>query len=403
MPTSTLRERLPQRTLRAAVTVAVLAGSAACGSHDSSTDSAKPVVPDLDLGAVKALTLDANDSFGVMTNGVYTVAGQDITGVDIHTGQKLWHISSPTTPDKNKIQVVDSGHVLVVGAKDAPGLTAYDTGTGQQLWSTPAEEWFESDDSTGQFVHNDPRTGAKRWSVDPGTVGCATPLSKDLPALFDLDVPSLAVPPDVDTFRCAAPNGRFVVGGLDRTTGATAWHREVPEKGSFLRGPGRIGTVEIDGKLETIDMGTGKSLSSRKPSSDKELRIQLADGSALTLDSYVMADNKNMRLQEPDGTTRWTVTLDPKEESQPLMASSGNAVFTLVGERADSSYKAWLIAYDTKDGKRTVVAGPGPTAAGEKPTLTMNLGAVDTGIDPASWGLLVTGPDNGYAVIPVKH
>ncbi|MFE3194544.1 PQQ-binding-like beta-propeller repeat protein [Nocardia sp. NPDC059240] len=402
MPIPTLRQRLPRRALTtiasAVCATTVLVG---CGSHDSASNADRPSVPNLKLDGVQALNLDANESFGVMANGVYTVTGHEVTGVDIHTGQKLWQISSPTALDKDKTQVLDAGHVLMVGGKDQPGLTAYDTATGQVLWSTPAEQWFEADESTGQFVHNDSRTGTQRWSVDPGTLGCATPLSKDLPALFDLGVPSLVESPSVDVFRCASPNGRFVVGGLDRATGATVWHREVANKGSFLRGPGRIGTVRTGDTLETVDMATGKSLGSRKPVSDNELHIFLGDGSALTLDSDVIAEDKDMRLQEPDGKIRWTVPLDPKEESQPLMANSGNAVFTLVRQRADSSYKAWLIAYDAKDGKRTVVAGPGPTATGEKPTLTMNLGAVDTGLDSGPWGLLVAGPDNGYATIPV--
>lgn len=402
----------PTIAARAALTASVLAGAVSCGSDDATTNPGKPSIPDLDLAAVKTLALDANESYGVMANGLYTVVNGDVFGVDSRSGQKLWWIQSPTTPvDKDKIQVLDSGRVLLVGWKDSPRLTAYDSGTGLQMWHTPAEQWFEADDSSGQFVHNDPRTGERRWSVDPGTVGCSTPLSKDPPALFDTDGATLTEPtgvldperPGVDVFRCAAPNGHYVVGGLDRTTGATAWHREVPEKGSFLRGPGHIGTIKTGGTVETIDMADGKSLGSRKPSSDKELHIPYADGSALTLDSYVIADDKEMRLQEPDGKTRWTVPLDTKEEMQPLMVSSGNAVFTLMRQRADSDYKAWLIAYDTENGHRTVVVGPGPTAAGEKPTLTMNLNAVGTQVRSAPWGLLVAGPDHGYAAIPVTR
>ncbi|MFD7846544.1 PQQ-binding-like beta-propeller repeat protein [Nocardia sp. NPDC059764] len=406
MPIPTLRERVPRRVLRACAHAALAAGLAAaaagCGSSGSASTTDGSTVPDLDLSAVKTLSLGPSESFGVTSTGVYTLADDGITGVDIHTGQQLWKIASTgTPPEQGKIQVLDSGRVLLAGWPGTPGLTAYDTGTGTRLWDTPAEQWFESDSATGQFVHFDPRTGEQRWSVDPGTLGCATPLPKDLPALFDSDGPSLADGPGVVVFRCAAAGGRTVVGGLARTTGSTVWHRDIPEKGNFLRGPGRMAIVVTDGSIDTVDMADGSSLGGRKASSDKEFRALLADGSSLTMDSYVIADDKDMRLQAPDGSVRWSVPLDAhEEEMQPSMVSSRNAVFLLMREGSGS--KAWLVAYDTKNGKRTVVLGPGPTTAGEKPTLTMNLDITHTRLFPAPWGILVTGSDNSYAAIPKR-
>ncbi|WP_458687730.1 outer membrane protein assembly factor BamB family protein [Nocardia tengchongensis] len=406
MAIPTLRERLPRRVLRTCARVALSAGllaaAAGCGSGNSATATGGSGVPELDLTAVRALPLEANDSLGVTANGVYTLADGGITGVDIHNGQQLWHIpSAGAPPEPGKIQVLDAGRVLLAGWQGTPGLTAYDTATGKQLWDTPAEQWFESDSTSGQFVHSDPRTGAQLWSVDPGTLGCATPLPKDLPALFDSDTPSLAEGPGVIVFRCATAAARTVVGGLDRASGSVVWHRELPEKGNFLRGPGRMAIVVTEGTIDTVDLADGKTLGTRKAASDKELRALLADGSSLTMDSYVIADDKNMRLQAPDGATRWTVPLDAsKEEMQPLMVSSRDSAFLLM--RESSGYKYWLVAYDTKSGKRTVVIGPGATAAGEKPSLTMNLDISRTRLYPAPWGLLVTGPDNGYATIPKR-
>ncbi|MFF0632021.1 PQQ-binding-like beta-propeller repeat protein [Nocardia sp. NPDC004151] len=406
MPIPTLRERVPRRVFRACARVALAAGLAAaatgCGSSGSATITDGSTVPDVDLNAVKTLSLGPNESFGVMSTGVYTLADDGITRVDVRTGLQLWKIASTgAPPEQGKIQVLDRGHVMLAGWQDTPGLTAYDTTSGKRLWDTPAEQWFESDSATGQFVHFDPRTGAQRWSVDPGTLGCATPLPKDLPALFDSDAPSLAEGPGVVVFRCAAAGGRTIVGGLDRTTGSTVWRRDLPEKGNFLRGPGRMAIVVTEGTVDTVDMADGASLGTRQAASDKEFRALLADGSSLTMDSYVIADDTNMRLQAPDGTVRWSVPLDAtKEEMQPLMVSSRNAVFLLMRENGGA--KAWLVAYDTKNGKRTVVLGPGPTAAGEKPTLTMNLDISRTRLYPAPWGILVTGPDNSFAAIPKR-
>ncbi|MGW4355934.1 outer membrane protein assembly factor BamB family protein [Nocardia sp. NPDC004582] len=406
MPIPTLRERVPRRVFRACARVALAVGlsavAAGCGSSGSAAIADVSTVPDLDLSAVKTLSLGPSESFGVMSTGVYTLADDGITRMDVRTGLQLWKIASTgAPPEQGKIQVLDRGHVMLAGWRGAPGLTAYDTSSGKRLWDTPAEQWFESDSGTGQFVHLDPRTGEQRWSVDPGTLGCATPLPKDLPALFDSDVPSLAEGPGVVVFRCTAAGGRTVVGGLDRTTGATVWRRDIPEKGNFLRGPGRMAIVVAEGTVDTVDMADGTSLGSRKAASDKEFRALLADGSSLTMDSYVIADDKDMRLQAPNGSVRWSVPLDAsKEEMQPLMVSGRNAVLLLM--RENSGAKAWLVAYDTKNGKRTVILGPGPTAAGEKPTLTMNLDISHTRLYPAPWGILVTGSDNSYAAIPKR-
>ncbi|MGW4248815.1 outer membrane protein assembly factor BamB family protein [Nocardia sp. NPDC004722] len=402
----------PTIAARAALAAAVLVGAAGCGAHDSAAAADRPSVPNLKLDAVRALTLEPNDSFGVTADAIYTVANGDAFGVGSGSGAKLWWIQSPTKPvDKDKIQVLDSGRVLLLGWKDQPGLTAYDASTGLQMWHTDAEQWFEDDESTGQFIHRNPRTGEQSWSVDPATLGCATPLSEELPALFGTDVvdlterPSLidtAERPGIEVFRCATPGGKFAVGGLDRATGSTVWHREVPEMGSFLRATGRIGTVISGETIETVDLTTGHSLGSRKGNPDKELRITQPDGTALVLDSSVMSEDKEMRLLEPDGTTRWTVPLDPhREELQPLMTSAGNAIFAVMRQPADPDYRSWLLAYDPRTGKRSAVIGPGPTAAGEKPTLTMPLNLAHRTVHPAPWGVLVAGPDNTYATIPV--
>ncbi|WP_162958351.1 PQQ-binding-like beta-propeller repeat protein [Nocardia yunnanensis] len=418
MPIPTLRERLPRRALtsaaRAVFATTVLVGTMGCGSHDSRSDPSRPTVPNLKLDAVKALTLEPNDEFGVTSDAIYTVENGDVYGVDGHSGLKLWWIKSPVTPvDKDAIQVLDSGRVLLLGWTDHKGLTAYDAGTGLQMWHTDAEQWFEDDESTGQFIHRNPRTGEQTWSVDPATLGCATPLSEELPALFGTDVvdlterPSLidtAERPGVEVFRCATPGGTFAVGGLDRATGSTVWHREVPELGSFLRAAGQIAVVISGDTIETVNMTTGHSLGSRKGHPDKELRITQPDGAALVLDSSTLSEDKEMRLLEPDGTARWTVPLDPKrEELQPLMNSAGNAIFAVMRQQADPDYRSWLLAYDPRSGKRSVVIGPGPTAAGEKPMLTMPLNLAHRTVHPAPWGILVAGPDNTYATIPVQH
>lgn len=409
MPNQTLRERLPRAaftiTTRTALAATMLVGAVGCGSHGSDSDSGGRSVADLDLGAVQTLRLDANDTVGVTSTGVYTVADGKIYGVDYRSGAKSWQIQPPTAPvDKDRIQVLDTGKVLLAGWQGTAGLTAYDADTGVQLfWSTPNDEWAEADDATGQFVHTDPRTGQQSWTVDPATVGCATPLSKDSPALFDSDVATLAAGPGVDIFRCPAPGGRYRIGGLDRASGKAVWQREVPDERSFLRATGRIGLVVSDGSVETIDTSNGKSLGSRKPASDKEFRIPQPDGSALTLDSYVFSEDKEMRLTEPGGATRWTVPLDAtKEQIQPLTVSGGNAVLALMQERSDAK-KTWLLAYDPKNGKRTVVIGPGPTAAGEKPTLTMGLEVTGTRVYDSPWGVLVAGPGNTYATIPATR
>ncbi|MEU6581306.1 hypothetical protein [Nocardia sp. NPDC046763] len=81
--------------------------------------------------------------------------------------------------------------------------------------------------------------------------------------------------------------------------------------------------------------------------------------------------------------------------------SSGNAVFTRIRQSTD--HRARLIAHDPKNGHRAVVLGRGPTAAGEKPALTMNLDVPNAHVCSAPWGVLVAGPGDSYAVIPAER
>lgn len=411
MSSATLRERLsriaPDNIVRAGVRVALaaamLATAAGCDSHDSPAPGGTTQAGDLNLGAAKTLHLDANDDWDVIAPGVFTLTNGRLDGLDVASGHQLWSIPPSGEPiDKDKFRVLDSGRVLLVGHRNSPGLTAYDTATGAQIWSTPAEKWRADDHSSGQFVHSDARSGAQSWTVDPGSLGCSTPIAKDLDFARDPDGVGLVAAPGVVIFRCPATGGRFVIGGLNEATGAAIWHRDVPDQLSYLRsrtGSGRIATVASGDTLETIDAATGRSLGSRTGASDNAFRFPLSDGSAMVLNGEKLADAKEIRVEEPSGGTRWAAPINTGgEQVRPQLTSAGNTILATMTQSSDA--KTWLVSYDAKTGKRTVVIGDGPTAAGEKPILTMALNELDLATYRASWGVVVVGPDNTYAVIP---
>ncbi|MTJ62028.1 PQQ-binding-like beta-propeller repeat protein [Nocardia seriolae] len=384
--------------VRAALAAAVLVVVAGCGAHDS---HARPGDPN--LAAAKELHLDANEARDAIATGVFTLANGRIDGLDVASGHKLWSIQPSGAPiDTEKFQVLDSGRVLLVGNRKTPGRTAYDTATGAQLWSTPAEEWRENDHSSGQFVHSDPRTGAQLWTVDPATLGCATPIAKDLDFLKDPNGVGFTDESGVEMFRCQASGGLFVIGGLDAATGATIWRRDVPDRLGYLHsvsGPGHIAIIASGNTLETVDTATGRSLGSHAGVVQDTFRLPLSDGSAMLLKGEELSAVREIRLEEPDGRARWTVPIKADgEQVDTNPAGIGNTILTTMSQRSDS--KTWLVAFDAKTGKRTVVIAEGPTDAGEKPILTMPLDTSLLNVYPASWGVMVADRKGAYAVIP---
>ncbi|WP_433202025.1 PQQ-binding-like beta-propeller repeat protein [Nocardia sp. CA-107356] len=380
--------------LRAGVVVWLVAGIAACGSdspeHHGPTSSDTPA---LNLSSIKPLDIGPHDAVGFTATGLYTVTDDRLTGIDPRSGKPQWVMQRPgLRPDSKRISLLDKGGVLLVGWQGETGSIAYAADTGRQLWTTPDAEWYEYDDGGTQLVRNDPRTGTRRWSVDPATLGCAIPLPPDTSLMFPVQ--------DLSLFRCPLDTdleGEQLVGALADDTGALLWKRQVPDRRSFTRGPANVATVRQGTEIETIDAVSGQVIG-RRSGPDSEWRFPLHDGSALAMDSSTLKEDKELRLEETDRHIRWTVPLRPTEEEVIPWAAADNVILGVLREVSGNDY--WVVAFDTRTGERTVVAGPHDTRSGAKPLLQMSVDFQGTLLKSAPWGALIPGKNGTFAIIP---
>ncbi|QIS14601.1 PQQ-binding-like beta-propeller repeat protein [Nocardia arthritidis] len=369
---------------------------AGCGSQSGTAEpTGSADVPALDSARIQKFDLGKYDAVRMTAAGIVTITGDGLNGYDPRTGEQRWTIRRDGAQvDQQSIWLLDSGHVLLVGWKNVPERIAYDTDSGRELWPTMNPSWSEADVIAGNFVRNDPRTGQRSWSIDPATVGCAVPLP-DKPTLFESR--------DVLLFRCPSKVGNdndmrdLRIGALAKDTGKVLWQRQLEGDQSIARGPSNVLDVRLGDKADTVDVRTGAVLGTRKRP-DSPWRYPLPDGSALAMDSVNLVEDKEFRLVAADGSVKWTAPLQAGEQTLPGPAAQ-NVILGTMRQRQGDPKATWILAWDLRTAKRTVILGPDTTAQNESPSLRFPV-AVDTPLEVWPWGVAVKGTDGSFAVIP---
>ncbi|TQM31417.1 PQQ-binding-like beta-propeller repeat protein [Nocardia bhagyanarayanae] len=383
---------------RVLVAIALTAGLTSC-DPETPPAIAPSDAPILDLEGIVRLEIGPYEEIAVTQSGIYAIIGDAVVGIDPRTGDRRWTLRRPgTRPDAKRTKTVPFRDVLLVGWQDVPGLVAYDAESGEELWSTSAEEWYEGDAVDDRFVFHNPRTRALRWAVDAAALGCAVPLPKDFLTLLWIR--------DVVIFRCGTrtePDGTpidQIVGTLSPETGAVLWQRRLAGRDTLALETTSTASILSGAEREIVDLRTGEPIA-RRGDDKGRYRLPRPDRSALVMDSTTLADNTAMRLEELDGTVRWTTALERDEEVIPYSATSSNVTLASMRKRLDHYSEISLLAYDLRTGERTLVAGPKSSVRGETPILTM---ALDHSEPPsvAPWGLMVPGANGSIAVIPAR-
>lgn len=379
------------RVLRALVASGLVLGVAACGG----TAASRPP-GGLDLAGVRAVELGAFDDAGVTDSGIYTLRGAAILGWS-PAGEQRWTIERPgSTPDPRRTTALPFSDVLLVHWTDSPGYVAYSAETGAELWSTAADEWWESEVAEGRIVVRDPATNRPRWTADPARWGCAPPFEDDLGMLLTREVALLRCPTRY------APDGAgldLAVAAFDRLTGAELWQRRLGGTDTVVVDSADTLTVKSGGERVFLALRGGDELGRQPVGEQSRYRFARPGGTALIMDSTTLAENTEMRFVEPDGGVRWTVPLAADEEVLMSTGSPDGVLLATLRARTGGREDGSLLAYDARTGERTHVAGAKPTGSGEEPLLTMPV-AQTAPLHPAPWGVLVPGADGRAAVIP---
>jgi hypothetical protein len=396
------------------VLVAWLAGPTGAVDASQTAGPLAPAVdgaPTVDLSKVHTLDVAGLRNLGATAAGIFATKGRLLVDVDPATGAVRWSLSRPgSAPDpllwnhNNTFSATgveaDHGRVLLTAWDYWRGVRAYAADTGQLLWGTTDSSWEEypgSFEDTHEFFRNDPRTGKRKWSAAYRRLGCVSP-STDGILLGGLHAtmfqcPSATNPsatnPGANSSGAGNQGRSVVIGALNPANGQLLWKRQ--SSGALLNvTQGDIGVVELSlTDYQLLDAATGTVIGHFNDIGDPEF---LAGGYSLT------ASKTSLRLTAPDGTLRWTKQLRPWEDLRDRVATA-NAIVTVIGHGP----AAWVIAYDIKDGHRTVVAGPGPTPDGETPTLTLNVTTnTNIGLQALPWGVLIPTTDAAVGIIPAS-
>ncbi|WP_280494844.1 PQQ-binding-like beta-propeller repeat protein [Nocardia asiatica] len=382
------------------------------------------------------------DSIGVTAYGLYTTHVGRLTGVEPGTGATRWYVRRPAL--QPEVSTADGGRVLVVRWRNAycandscaeSRVHAYAADTGRELWSRDIGKvpdrnlgWSEYPDSSqpspDRLTRNNPRTGEPMWTVHAQALGCA-------PDRVVFGKLVWTVRAGAVQFGCATSNAADVyepriVGALDPESGQLLWTRtsvpneqlalpNVPDDptdpvATVLRTGAGSGTKTRN--LDILDARTGQPLGTQNLGDDTgpeaPRAYPLARGYQLTV------TGNTAHLIGPDGRELWTAPMPA-----PLQISgtsgkagpawiSGNALLVTVG----TADRNWIIAYDLADGRSTVLAGAGLTAAGDRPLIDIPVGTtLITQPDPppfivahlsiAPWGILASG-NSCHLLIPAR-
>ncbi|WP_067658750.1 outer membrane protein assembly factor BamB family protein [Nocardia harenae] len=380
------------RAIRALTAFGLVLLVVACGG----TAASRPP-GGLELSGVRAVELGAFDDVGVTESGIYTVRGDTILGWDPEGAQRWTIRRAGSTPDPQRTTPVLFHDVLLVHWRDSPGYVAYAADTGAELWSTPAEVWWESGIEEGRVVLRDPATNRPRWTADPARWRCAPPYTEDNQSvLLTREVALLRCP---TRFAADGTGLDLAVVALDRATGAELWQRTLTGTDTFVVDSADTVTVKSGGERVFLGLRSGEELGRRPAGEESRYRFPRPGGTALIMDSTTLTENTEMRFVEPDGGVRWTAALAADEEVLPNTGSPDGVLLATLRPRSGGRADGSLLAYDLRTGERTHVAGAKPTARGEEPLLTMPV-AQTARLHPAPWGVLVPGADGRAAVIP---
>lgn len=402
--------------------------------------SAAPV---LDLTRITlAHHVGGPDSIGVTAYGLYTTHVGQLTGIDPRTGATRWYVRRPAL--QPGVSTADTGRVLVVRWTNPycdndscaeSRVHAYAADTGRELWSRDIgkvpdrqQGWSEYPDpsqpSPDRLTRNNPRTGAPMWTVQAKDLGCAP--GRVIFGKLVWTVRAGAVQFGCATSDHADVDDPRIVGALDPESGQVLWTRtsvpneqlalpNVPDDptdpvATVLRSDFRSSSKTRN--LDILDARTGRPLGTQKLGdnigSDAPGGYPLARGYLLTV------TGNTAHLTGPDGHELWTAPLPAPPRISETMTPSGpawisdNALLVTVG----TADRNWIVAYDLASGHSTVLAGPGPTPAGDRPLINVPVGTtLITQPDPppsifaqlsiAPWGALVSGY-NCHLLIPTR-
>ncbi|WP_040797444.1 outer membrane protein assembly factor BamB family protein [Nocardia higoensis] len=388
--------------VRAVAAAALAATLAACGlgaAHTEGGPSGPPDAPILDLAAIEKIDVGDHRDIGVTESGIYTVTQDAVVGFD-PAGDRQWTLRKDgDRPDPERVEPVLFEPVLLVGWENTPGLVAYSTETGEELWSTQAQQWLQGEIVDGRVSFADAYSGKQRWSVELASFGC--PHSDD--PLTPVWIRDAVL---VRCFTSTGADGRGAdqwAAALNSIDGTTLWQRQL-SGGEHVAVESRntLAIAHEGGDTEVVDITTGASIAHRPAAPGSRYRLPRPDGVSLVMDSTFLDENTEMRLEEADGRVRWTAPLDEREEVLPLTpAVTGNVLLAKM-QRKSGDKSVSLLAYDMTTGTRTLVAGPGPSVRDEQPILTMSVRRQKVWPQTAPWGLLIPGEDGSVAVVPAR-
>jgi outer membrane protein assembly factor BamB len=269
-----------------------------------------------------------------------------ITAFDVGTGAELWNNPAPGFQSRPKNLLVRNGRVFGAGR----AAVALDAGSGREVWRFPLPVPDSAaaglgrtavDDATfyvGTDTHEvfalDQATGALRWSVDIGPDwvhrGFVTGITVSGDTLF------------VSARQYNAQNGYISTGwiiGLDRATGRRVWSfrngdgtdwRTVAS-GVSVAGSLLLASDHLSGAVFAVDRATGKEVWRRIGPADKfgALTSPVVVGSTAyyaSIDTYVYA------VDVSTGAVRWK-THNP----------GSNLSFTVCGNRVFANYMTLAI------------------------------------------------------------
>ncbi|MFC8042257.1 PQQ-binding-like beta-propeller repeat protein [Nocardia sp. NPDC057353] len=380
------------RAVRAVAAFGLVLLLAACGGAAGSRPPGG-----LELSGIRAVELGAFDDAGVTDSGIYTVRGTTILGRS-PGGEQRWTIQrAGSAPDRQRTTALPFSDVLLVRWTNSPGFVAYSAETGAELWSTAADLWWESGIEEGRVVLRDPATNRPRWTADPARWGCAPPFTEDdLSVLLTREVALLRCP---TRFAQDGTGLDLAVAAFDRLTGAELWARTFTGTDTVVVDSSDTLTLKSDAERVFLALRSGEELGRQAVGEKSRYRFARPGGTALIMDSSVLAQNTEMRFVEPDGGVRWTAPLDAGEEVLMSTESPDGVLLATLRPRGGARDDGSLVAYDLRTGERTHLAGPRPTARGEEPALAMPV-AQTARLHAAPWGVLVPGADGRAAVIP---
>ncbi|MBF6204776.1 PQQ-binding-like beta-propeller repeat protein [Streptomyces gardneri] len=429
------------------VVVAVVSAKPAGVVGSTVTAAALPeptsAAPVLDLTRITlAHHVGGPDSIGVTAYGLYTTHVGQLTVMDPRTGATRWYVRRPAL--QPVVSTADASRVLVVRWTNPycdndscaeSRVHAYAADTGQELWSrdigkVPDQQqgWSEYSDpnqpSPERLTRNNPRTGAPMWTVQAEDLGCTPGLV--IYGKLVWTVRAGAVQFSCATSKTAEIYEPRIVGALDPESGRVLWTRtsvphehltlpNVPDDptdpvATVLRRD--AGSSSRTRNLDILDARTGRPLGAQKLGDNTG--ADAPGGYPLTRGYLLTVTGNTAHLTGPDGHELWTAPLPaPPRISGTIPPSgpawiSGNALLVTVG----AADRNWIVAYDLASGQPTVLAGPAPTLAGDRPLIDVPVTAtLVTRPDPppsisaqlsiAPWGTLVTGY-NHHLLIPTR-